>query len=138
MAIFLRRLWRGQLHGLVVLTLLAVAGCAGGVKKVTVRGTISYQGQPLHSGLLRLLGSDGSFSGGVIQPDGTFAVTDVVPGEVSVGVLETPQSSGSSSGEKSVPGPKPVALPEKFREPETSGVKYTITPQTTELAIELK
>jgi len=54
-------------------------------------------------------------------------VTDVVPGEVKVGVMETPQGSMSST--------PPVSLPDKFRNPETSGVKYTITPETKEQAI---
>ena len=57
-------------------------------------------------------------------------MTDVVPGEVKVGVMETPQGSMS-------PTP-PVSLPDKFRNPETSGVKYAITTETKELAIELK
>jgi hypothetical protein len=136
----LRDSWRGRLRNLVVLAAVAAAGCAGGVKKVTVHGTVAYQGQPLQSGILKLLGSEGSVSAGMIQPDGTFTATDVVPGEVSVGVLEAPQSSGSSSGEDrpAAAHRKPVSLPEKFRNPETSGVKYTITPDTKELAIELK
>jgi hypothetical protein len=141
MTIHLPRRFPRRLLGLVAVAVVAVAGCSDkGVKKVTVRGTISYKGQPLQSGILKFVGPAGSYSAAVIQPDGTFIITDVVPGEVKVGVMEAPQGSGSSSGERASSGPKssPVALPEKYREPETSGVKYTITPETKELAIEIK
>lgn len=119
----------------------AVVGCADkGVKKVTVHGTVSYKGQRLQSGILKFVGPEGSYSAASIQSDGTFIITDVVPGEVKVGVMEAPQGSGSSSGEKTPAAPKtpPVSLPEKYREPETSGVTYTIAPETRELSIDIK
>ena len=106
-------------------------------KKVTVRGTVSYKGQTLKSGLLKFSGQEGFYSAASIEPDGTYIVTDVVPGEVKVGVVEAPQGSGSSSGDdKKAPGPRPVPLPQKYQDPETSGVKYTLTPSTSELNIE--
>jgi hypothetical protein len=61
-------------------------------------------------------------------------VTDVVPGEVKVGIVSTPQSAPPGSR----PQPPPVPQPEKYRNPETSGVTQMITPETKELAIELK
>jgi hypothetical protein len=128
------------LVALAAAVLIAAPGCGDkGVKKVTVSGTVSYKGQKLQSGILKFVGPEGAYSAAAIQPDGTFVITDVVPGEVKVGVMEAPGGSGSSSGEKGS-GPKaaPVSLPEKFREPDTSGVKYTITAETTELHIELK
>jgi hypothetical protein len=126
--------------GLVAAVLVPVSGC-GGVKKVNVSGTVSYKGQRLSSGLLQFVGSEGAYSAGPIGADGSFTVTDVVPGEVKVGVQETPQGSGgSSSGDKAAADPKavPVVLPDHFRDPEKSGVKYTITPETRELHIDLK
>lgn len=130
----------GYLLGLLTVVAVAVAGCSGGVKKVTFHGTVSYKGQPVRSGIVKFVGPEGSYSAAVLQSDGTFIVTDVVPGEVKVGVMEAPQGSGSSSSDdKKTPGPKtpPVSLPEKYREPETSGLKYTITPETKELNIEI-
>lgn len=130
------------LAALAAVALIAAAGCGPkGVKKVTVSGTVSYKGQSLQSGILKFVGPDGAYSAASIQPDGTYIITDVVPGEVKVGVMEAPGGSGSSSGDtKGSAAPKrpAVSLPEKFREPETSGVKYTITPDTKELAIDLK
>lgn len=131
----------GRLFGLVAVIAVAVAGCSKGVKKVTVHGTVSYKGQPLQSGVLQFVGPEGAYSAGAIQSDGTYIVTDVVPGEVKVAVAEAPQGSGGpSADEKKSAGPKkpPVSLPDKFHDPEKSGMKYTITPDTKELPIELK
>jgi len=129
-----------SLVGLAVLA-AAVAGCSSkGVKKITVNGTVSYKGQPVRSGILKFAGPEGAYSAASIQPDGSYTITDVIPGETKVGVMESPQGSGSPSGNRAPPAPKepPVPLPEKFREPTTSGVVYTITPETTKLDIELK
>lgn len=129
-------------HGLVAVMVIGVPACSDkSVKKVTVSGTISYQGRRIPSGMLQFVGPNGAYSAAVIQPDGTFIITDVVLGEVKVGVLEAPRRSGSSSsGEKPVPGPKaaPASLPDKFRNPETSGLKYTITSETRELHISIE
>jgi hypothetical protein len=140
MTTLLSRHFPGRLLGLVTVAVVAVAGCSDkGVKKVTVHGTVSYKGQLLRSGILKFVGPEGDYSAAVIQPDGTFIITDVVPGEVKVGVVEAPQGSGSSSSEdRSGTKSPPVALPDKYRDPETSGLKYTITPNTKELPIEIR
>jgi hypothetical protein len=128
-----------RLLALVTVAALGVAGCDRAVKKVTIHGTVTYQGQPVRSGMLKFVGPGGATSGAVIQPDGSFIITDVVPGEVKVGVVQGPQSSGSSSGEEGTKAKEPpVSLPDKYRDPETSGVSYTITPETKELPIEIK
>ena len=135
------RYFPGRILGLAVVAVVAVSGCSSkGVKKVTVSGTISYKGHRLQSGILKFVGPEGAYSAASIQPDGTFIITDVVPGEVKVGVMEAPGGSGSSSSSddnKASSRTKPVSLPEKYREPETSGLKYTITPDTKELNIDI-
>src|SRR4051794_3823976 len=134
-ALWLRRF----LPVLIALAIVAVAGC-GGIKKVTVNGTIAYKGKRLSSGMLQFVGTEGAYSAGIINPDGTFAVTDVMPGEVKIGILSTPGGSGSSSNAKGSTGPQaaPVELPDKYRDPEKSGVRRTITPETRELHIDLE
>jgi hypothetical protein len=119
----------------VVLT----SGCADkGIKKINLSGTVTYNGKTLNSGLLKVAGPNNSYTAAAIQKDGTYKITDVIPGEVKIGVMPSPQSSGSSSGGKDAPTTAPIDLPDKLRDPETSGVKYTITPETKELNIELK
>jgi hypothetical protein len=130
----------GRILGLVAIAAVAVAGCSRGVKKVTVHGTVSYKGQTLQSGILQFAGPEGAYSAAAIQSDGTYIITDVVPGEVKVAVVEAPQGSGGpSADEKKSSGPKrpPVSLPDKYRDPEKSGLKYNITPDTKELPIEI-
>jgi hypothetical protein len=123
--------------GLIAALAAAAAGCSGGSKKVTIDGTVTYRGQPLSSGILRVVSEDGSFATAMVRPDGTFTLTDVVPGEIRVGIQEAPQGSASSDGKA---GPAPArapSLPAKVKDPETSGLKYTITPGTSELKIEI-
>ncbi|MCI0463444.1 MAG: hypothetical protein L0Z62_41430 [Gemmataceae bacterium] len=140
MSFFFCRFFPACALGLAAVVLVPVSGC-GGARKVTVSGTVAYKGQKLSSGFLQFVGPEGAYSGSSIQADGSYIITDVVPGEVKVGVQPTPQGSGSSSsGDKPGADPKavPVELPERFRDPEKSGVKYTITPDTRELHIDLK
>ncbi len=108
------------------------------MRKVTVNGTVRYKGQPVPSGILQFVGDGGTYSAAALQSDGTFIITDVVPGEVKVGIQERPQSAGSSSGKDGGPRPAPVSLPPQYRDPQTSGLTYTITPETKALNIDLK
>jgi len=115
---------------------IAATGCGGGVKKVNVSGTVTYKGEKLTSGMLKFVGPEQSSASGLIKPDGTYTLTDVTPGDVKVAVIEIP-GTVPPAGEKAQQVHQ-VALPDKFRDPEKSGVKYTITPSTTQLDIELK
>lgn len=120
--------------------LLTLVGCNKGINKITVKGTVSVKGQKLTGGLLKFVGEGNGYYGvAVINADGTYEMTDVVPGEVKVAVVDSPHGSGSSNpADKPTAAPKPsVSIPEKYREPESSGVKYTIAPDTKELNIDL-
>jgi hypothetical protein len=131
----LSRHFSGRLLGLVTVAVVAVAGCSGsGVKKITVKGTVTYKGAPLHTGLLTFSGPEGAVSRARINSDGTYIMTDVVPGETKIGLMETPQ--GSRSGTPKDQATPPIVF-EKYGDPEKSGKHYTITPDTKELAIEL-
>jgi hypothetical protein len=118
-----------------------LTGCGdSGIKKITVNGSVEYKGKRLSSGMLQFHGPDGAYSASMIQTDGTYIMTDVVPGETKIAVMNTPQGTDSSSGKgtSSAKGPPPIELPDKYRNADTSGVKYTITPETRELHIEIK
>src|SRR5262245_26222910 len=111
---------------LLALGLLAacVVGCSkGGVKKVTIAGTVTYRGEPLRSGILRVVSTGGEFATAPIRADGTFTLTDVVPGEVQVGIMSEPQSFSSSDG-KGRAAPRQVPIPAKYQDPQQSGLKY--------------
>jgi hypothetical protein len=129
-----------RLFGLLVVAVAAVVGCSGkGVQRISViNGKVTYQGKPLPAGIVRFVSAEKTSAIGTIRRDGTFAITDVAPGEFKVSVMERPQSSGSSSGEPAPAQPPPVDLPGKYRDPETSGLTYTITPETKDIHIDIK
>ena len=114
-----------------------VVGCSNGGKKVTIAGTVTYKGEPLRSGILRVVSTGGEFATAPIRPDGTFTLTDVVPGEVQVGIMPEPQPSSSSDG-KGRSAPRQVPIPAKYQDPQKSGLNYTITDTSQPLAIELR
>jgi hypothetical protein len=124
--------------GLIAIV-LAASGCGGGTTKVTVSGTVSYHGRPLSGGMLQFVSADGGAPAAApIRKDGTFIMTGVVPGDVKVSLQATPTSAGPS-GDKTATGKTitPDDLPEKYRDPETSGLSYTITPATKQLEIKI-
>jgi hypothetical protein len=122
----------------LVAIVVSVSGCGTKDAKVTIRGTVSYKGQPLSSGMLQLVGRNGAPpSAASIQKDGTFIMTDVAVGEVNAIILATPISPDRTGAKTSNPKITPADLPEKYQDPEKSGLKYTITPDTSELDIKL-
>jgi hypothetical protein len=123
----------------LVAIVVSVPGCGTKEAKLTIRGTVSYKGKPLSGGMLKLVGRNGaSLSAAPIQKDGTFIMTDVAVGEVNASILATP-GTPDRSGAKTTSDHKitPADLPEKYQDPEKSGLQYTITPDTKELDIKI-
>jgi hypothetical protein len=123
-----------RLVGLVITVLVVAAGCGGEKKLAAINGTVKYKGQPVRAGSVKFLGPNNSASVASIKPDGTFIITDVTPGEVKVAIVEGPPPW--QDGKE--PAPKVEPLPDKYGDPEKSGLKYTITPSTTTLDIDIK
>jgi hypothetical protein len=107
-----------------------VAGCSG-EKRHVVRGMVFLDGQPLTSGVVQFHGANERLATGVIQTDGTFVVTDLLPGEVRVAVVEDLMAMPKGKGDKR------SQVPAKYRAAATSGLSYTITPATRDLEIKL-
>jgi hypothetical protein len=107
---------------LVLALLLAGAGCSG-QKRLTINGSLSYEGHPVASAMVKFYSQDHVEMAYV--RDGSFTITDVPPGEVKVAVEPDPS------------GGKSVAIPQKYTDPETSGLAFTITPKTRDLPIQL-
>ena len=90
----------------LVAIVVSVSGCGTKNDKVTIRGTVSYKGQPLSGGMLKFVGRNGAPpSAAPIQQDGTFIMTDVAVGEVNASILATPISP-DRSGAKTTSNPK--------------------------------
>jgi hypothetical protein len=112
---------------LVLLVLaLAGAGCSDN-KRLAIQGTVELNGTHLSAGIVKFYGPGDHSSMTYLQPDGSFTITDVPPGEVKVSVEPAPAGGGI----------KPVPIPPRYRNPNTSGLVFTIPPKTGKLEIKL-
>ena len=114
-------------------------GCGrSGFDTIAVKGRVTYEGEPLVGGLVRFYAVDraqGRSAKARIAPDGTFVVktlsntSGLVPGEYKVAVLlqklpehnPTPEQIAAAEANK-------MELPERFFNPETSGLRFTLEP----------
>src|SRR4051812_10074770 len=74
-----------RVRSVAAVIVFAAVGCGG--RTATLTGKVTYQGNPVVSGSVIVLGADGTARSGVIQPDGTYAVEGVPRGPVRIGVL---------------------------------------------------
>ena len=97
---------------------------------VTVRGRVTFQGQPLTGGLIVFApdpdrGSGGRPIPGEIGPDGTFQLRhngaeEIPPGWYRVAIAVVPDSSALSSGK--------LLFPLQLARPDRSGLMREVTP----------
>jgi|SRR5262249_43502466 len=140
----------------VLLLLAAVPGCGEG-GTATVSGKVVYKGAPVTFGAVAIYGADGKTASGRIDADGHYTVEKVPIGDVKVAVL-TPNPTTpkvfSKGGFKSkskgkvkdsdseVPNlgsvGKFVAIPARYKEPDQSGLTFTIKSGSQTIDLELK
>jgi hypothetical protein len=137
------RFWK---VGLALMGLIAVtAGCSSDDKRLTVKGTVTIDGQPVTQGRVQFYGPNNQFSTAGIDPDGTFIATDVIPGDLRVAVVDPstsvklpPPSEKDSSASKSTrSAPKSRTIPAKYQNADTSGLVYNITPASAQIEIKM-
>lgn len=104
------------LAGLAPAALLAALCGCGGSNAGSVHGKVTFDGQPVTGGTLVFYSETGSYSAG-IRPDGTYSITDMPAGEMTV-TVETEsvnpknqktvvydgRSQGGGGGNKMYPG----------------------------------
>ncbi len=109
--------------------LVSLAGCNNGPRRLpvtgaTLQGTIKYGNEKVLVAMVLVTG-DGSAQG-FVGEDGRYRVENVPIGEVKIGVNvkagDGQLMSKRMSGQKV---PKTTFVPEKFADPETSGIKTT-------------
>jgi len=130
---------RQFLLGLVFGAAALTAGCGGGGGS-TVTGTVKYNDQPVPSGRVLLVSSDGKEGSGAIA-DGKYTVTNAPSGTCKIGLIVPPASSAvpetggggvatpdaAMPGGKSLSTPKGMDIPGKYSNPETSGLTVNVT-----------
>ena len=112
------------------------AGCGGEEARPKVKGTLTYNGQPLPDKtlILTLEGSEGVSHSLQVGPDGTFDGEVSKPGTYKVSVAESMAvMEGIEKPRKD--GPKIAA---KYKSAGTSDARVTIDRGVNEKAIELK
>ena len=74
---------------------------------------MTYQGRPVIHGSVIFLTADKTARSAAIEPDGSYAVEDVPPGVVKIGVVSRDPSRGRSAvaGQTPVRRDKPGAAP---------------------------
>ena len=130
---------------LVLLFLPALSGCSRSTGSVT--GKVLYRGEPLTSGAVIFHGADGRIESGNIDHLGNYVIARAPAGPVKVAVVagggESASEGGKAGGKFEKPSPKhpgagsappapnrKVLIPEKYRNPDQSGLTYTVTPGT--------
>ena len=121
---------------LLALAVLLSAGCSSG--KPVVTGSVKYQGQPLETGEINIIGPDGGSRSGLITKAGTYQVDDPPLGAAIVTIVSSKlmmekdnQPAPSGGGNKPMEPARidSVSLiPTKYNDPQSSGLHITIAP----------
>lgn len=127
------------------LFLLAVFAGGCGSRSASVEGTVRINGVPANNGTVIFSSADHRSAGGAIGPDGYFLVENVPVGEVRVAIHQMMMMGGGPDR----PGPlkgieepvatvaRPILIPKKYQNVDTSNLHFTITPGDQTLEIEL-
>jgi hypothetical protein len=132
MMLSVRSAWQTLAAGLL---LTLPSGCDPGTASLaTVRGKVSYKGVPLRTGTIvftpdALRGTTGSMARSEIRPDGTYALQTNGSHGAAVGwhrVTVMALESGSAPGPNGDFITPRSLLPEKYRDPELSGLSCKV------------
>jgi hypothetical protein len=140
--------WRWGRRAAVLLLLLAASGCG---RTASVTGTVTFKGEPVTSGAVTFYGPGGRVDSSQIDENGKYAVAKAPVGEVKVTVVsaaprrggdvpkgkEVPEHPGRSKSSPPKAG-KAVPIPGKYKDPESSGLSYTLKAGSQVINIDLK
>ena len=139
----MRRTLQRATAGVTAVCVTLLASCSGKGERLpetgaTLEGTVTYRGQKLSFAAIFVKGPD-AMAQGKVGEDGRYKVENVPLGEVEIGV-NTSASKGdymSLSMAQSYKGPEGkgkaraslprfIDVPERYADPETSGIKTTV------------
>jgi hypothetical protein len=136
----------------IVIVLLPASflfGCGSSAPPSAVlEGKVTVDGAPANSGMVRVTAENGTVTGGMIEPDGSYRIVGLPVGAVKITVSppeigepmpasgKTPPLTGMSD-----PTPKkvdnPVPIPSKYGDKSTSGLTTTLKNGTNNFPIAL-
>jgi hypothetical protein len=121
-----------------LLVLLAALGCGSG--SATVSGKVTYKGEPLPAGSVAIYGANGKVQSVTIGTDGTYTISKAPVGDVKMTVVTPNPSPGAQQSKgatrkhpgaedtASSPPLKVVPIPERYTDPDKSGLNFTLKP----------
>jgi hypothetical protein len=125
---------------------IATYGCAPTVTQV--KGKVVYEGELLHSGMVRFVGSDGKEVSAPISPDGDYQISGIALGTAKISVISKPAIPAGFRNLPGPPGPNPsapTALPEnkvdipiEYSDPNTSGLTCDVESGSNWYSIQLE
>jgi hypothetical protein len=119
---------------LVLLFAVTVAGCSK--PRGQVSGKVFFQGEPLDSGTVTIVGQDNYKAYCAIGPDKTYSFDNVPLGPAKIAFEshhrvppgfqngKPPPKIAQVKEERPAP---PLPIPEKYKNPEESGLTFTVT-----------
>jgi hypothetical protein len=127
---------------------LAAAGCGSTTSKGTVSGKVTHKNKPVVWGTVTLIASDNKAYTGEITPEGTYSIPDVPGGPVKLCVTSPNPDAGKQRGGAgrggagdveagggaagvSLPKGAWFLIPEKYADPQRSGLTGTVHNDTT-------
>jgi hypothetical protein len=132
---------------LCVVVVFSLAGCGSETgNRAVVKGQVKLGDTPLNQGSVTFQAKDNRRGSGSIDANGNYTVADAPIGEVSVAVfvtprpkvpvfktkapkgvpLQNPAGGENMAGGAAIDPAKVVYIPEKYGDPATSGLTYTV------------
>jgi hypothetical protein len=115
----------------IVVTLLALCGCGGGLSLGQVTGKVSVGGARVKSGTIMFHPKSGPAAVATIQPDGSYTLTTLKPGDGAVVGPHRVTIQATTVGEGSLIEPKSIDEEVKLAQKKAPGGKILVAGKVT-------
>jgi hypothetical protein len=106
------------------MALLTLTGCERG--RGDVSGTVTLNGKPLPGGMVTFVPDNGRAEAARIGEDGKYTITNIPAGPARITVATQQPIRMKENGKDFEPLGKYVPIPERYRDPETSGLTLDV------------
>jgi hypothetical protein len=123
--------------GLILLALLAIAGCEGRPTRYKVSGQVLIDGKPLPAGQMIVMPDNARRATAILDENGRFTLTTYDQDGQGDGVVPGTHKVGITAFENVGPNKLKWHAPKKYIDPETSGLTLSVTQDTNDAVINL-